>query len=97
MRINPTDSNGGYNVANLDGISSGASDIAVKCNSLIECGNDMKSQVETANQDFDTVNYDRVYEHLNSYLQNANDFFEEISELVNSVKEYEDDKLRRWS
>lgn len=97
MRINPTDSNGGYNVVNLEGIISGASEIAVKCNSLIECGNDMQVQVKVANQDFDTINYDRVYEYLNSYLENANQFFEEAKELVGSVKEYEEDKLRRWS
>lgn len=96
MRIKTTDENGGYKVLDIDEIESGALDISKKIETLEEYGDCIRQQVNIAKHDFDTANYDRVYETIDRYRGRLSSFQDEMSELLNSVKEYQEDKHRRW-
>jgi hypothetical protein len=97
MKINLTDTNGGYHVTDLIAIEDGAVAIKKNVDELQSLGNEIRVSVDVAHEDFDTANFNRVYEAIASYQKRLSNFNDEIVELIHSVNEYQEDKQERWN
>lgn len=96
MRIKPDE----YEVCNVKSLSeivSAAINLKKNCEMLLEYEEDIRGSINQAQQYFDTSNYEKVYETINSFKSKVLGFENELNELVDSVKEYVDDKVSRWS
>lgn len=96
MRIKPDE----YEVCSVKSLSeiiSSAINLKKNCEMLLEYEDAIRGSINQAQQDFDTSNYEKVYETINSFKSKVIDFENELNELVDSVKEYANDKEFRWS
>ena len=65
-------------------------EIGKGCEFLDEFGNDLKKEVQFAEERFSGANYNRLKEALHRYMLKATMAIDETRELKNSVNEYED-------
>ncbi len=86
----------GYDIKSLSEIHSGAATLQKRCEILLECEEDMRAQIDQAKIDFDTANYDKVYEVMNSFKKKVAEFSEDLKDLIESVEAYREDIERRW-
>lgn len=87
----------GYDIKSLSEIFSGVTALQKKCKILLECEEDIRAQIDQAKIDFDTANYDKAYEAIDSFKTRITNFSDELDELAKSVNDYAEDKERRWS
>ena len=89
MRIKTSDIELSY-IKDFNEMRSLIEKIGKGCEFLDELGNDLKKEVQFAEERFSGANYDRLKEALRRYMLKTTVALDEIRELKNSVIEYED-------
>ena len=86
-----------YDIKSLDDIYKASVTFKDKCEELEYLGFVMKQRLDRANEEFETINYQRVEQAIVSYLKKMKNMREEVTELANSCHEFAEKIADIWS
>ena len=86
-----------YDIKSLSDIYSTAEELRGQCRDLRSFGELMTRKAKDAHEYFDTINYERMKEALESFLKKMESAQEEFDELLRSCRQFAEKISELWS